>query len=75
MCILIASQTVGVRLKFDTACGLSIGVNAAGVAWVATPPIFDLQGSSCVDDPLQLGTNWYFYKVYHTTTIHGTHES
>jgi len=28
-----------------------IGVNAAGVAGVATPPIFDLQGSSCVDDP------------------------
>ena len=22
-----------------------------------------------------LGTNWYFYKVYHTTTIYGTHES
>ena len=20
-----------------------------------------------------LGTNWYFYQVYHTTTIHGTH--
>jgi len=29
-----------------------IGVNAAaGVAEVATPPIFDMQGSSCVDDP------------------------
>ena len=28
-----------------------IDVNAAGVAGVATPPIFDLQGSSCVDDP------------------------
>ena len=22
-----------------------------------------------------LGTNWYFYKVYHTTTIYGTRES
>jgi len=22
-----------------------------------------------------LGTNWYFYKVYHTTTIHATRES
>jgi len=22
-----------------------------------------------------LGTNWYFYKVYHTTTIHGTRET
>ena len=30
---------------------VSIGVNAAGVAGVTTPsPIFDLQGSSCVDD-------------------------
>ena len=29
---------------------LAISVNAAGVAGVATP-IFDLQGSSCVDDP------------------------
>jgi len=27
------------------------GVNGAGVVGVATPPIFDLQGSSCVDDP------------------------
>jgi len=93
-----------------------IGVNAAGVAGVATPnSLVDLQGSSCVDDPpifwqvfyffpsaellnkltasryhfhLQcaqctvfaslyrsLGTNWYFYKVYRSTTIHGTHES
>ena len=52
------------------------------------PPIFDLQGSSYVDDPPPIfrrvlfflfsgtsGTNWYFYKVYHTSTIHGTHES
>jgi len=29
---------------------LSIGVNATGVA-SRDPPIFDLQGSSCVDDP------------------------
>ena len=66
-----------------------IGVNAAGVAGVATPPVFALQGSSYVDDPpifwevfyffpfsgtwngfaslyRSLGTNWYFYKVYHT---------
>ena len=31
---------------------VGIGVNAAGVAGVATPLIFDLHGSSCVDDPL-----------------------
>ena len=31
---------------------LAIGVNATGVAGVATPnTIFDLQGSSCVVDP------------------------
>jgi len=36
------------RIMLDTA---GIGVNAAWVAGVATPPIFDLQGSSCVDDP------------------------
>ena len=30
---------------------LHIGVNAARVAGVTTPPIFDLQGSSCVDKP------------------------
>ena len=28
-----------------------IGVNAAGVVGGRDPPIFDLQGSSCVDDP------------------------
>jgi len=42
-----------------------IGVNAAGVAGVATPPpIFDLQGSSCVDDlPPIFWQVFYFFPL------------
>ena len=42
------------------------------------PPIFDSQGSSCDDDPSNILTSVLFfsyYKVYLTTTIHGTRES
>ena len=64
-------------------CISGIGVNAAGVAGVATPNIltivlfFPFSGTWNGFTSLyrSLGTNWYFYKVYHTTTIHGTHES
>ena len=38
-----------------------IVVNAAGVAGVATPPIFDLQGSSCVDDLPNILTSVLFF--------------
>ena len=38
-----------------------MGVNAAGVAGVATPPIFDLQGSSCVDDPQYFDKCFIFF--------------
>jgi len=47
------------------------------------PPIFDLHGSSCIDDPPIFWQVFYFFnsavqignQVYHTTTIHGTRES
>jgi len=38
------------------------------------PQYFTCRGRPVLTTP-QLGTNWYFFKVYHTTKIHGTHES
>ena len=43
---------------FLTGC---IGVNATGVAGVATPPLFYLPGSSCVDDPQYFDKCFIFF--------------
>ena len=58
-----------VRMSVCLSIRERIGVNAAGVAGVATPPpIFDLQGSSCVDDPQ------YFDKCFIFFHFSGTSE-
>ena len=44
-----------------------IGVNAAGVTGVRTPPIFDLQGSISVLDP---PPNNNTYTIMHRPTAH-----
>ena len=52
-----------------------IGVNAAGVAVVATPQIFDLQGSSCVDDAPIFWQVFYFFPfngTWHTNLKNNT---
>jgi len=50
-----------VRMSVCLSVRERIGVNAAGVAGVATPPIFDLQGSSCVDDRQYFDKCFIFY--------------
>ena len=54
-----------------------IGVNAAGVAEVATPQYLTCRGRPVLTTPNILTSVyfWFVYKVYHTTTIHGTNES
>jgi len=50
-----------VRMSVCLSVRERIGVNAAGVAGVATPPIFDLQGSSSVDDPQYFDKCFIFF--------------